>query len=268
MSKTNQAFPRPLAVITGASAGIGKVFAQQLAERGFDLLLVARDAGRLTALADELALQYGVAAEAWPADLSRDEGMRKLAEALARSDRLMVLVNNAGFGTKGLLATRPVGEQATMLELHVMAPMLLTRAALPGMLARREGVIITVSSVASFMTNRGSVNYCATKAYQRVLMESLALELEGTGVRAQALCPGFVHTEFHDRAQMKKTAIPGIPWLDAGYVVRESLAAAFGDGPVVVIPKFSYRFVTWLFQVTPRSIRQAFQRRYGRARVE
>ena len=267
MSQTNQAFPRPLAVVTGASAGMGKVFAQQLAERGFDLLLVARDAERLGALADQLALEYGVSADAWPADLSRDEGMRGLAELLAKSDRLMVLVNNAGFGTKGLLADRPVSEQATMLELHVMAPMLLTRAVLPGMISRREGVVITVASVASFMTSKGSVNYCATKAYQRVMMESLALELEGTGVRAQALCPGFVHTEFHQRGEMNTSWIPNFLWLDAPRVVRESLDAAFGNGPTVVVPAFQYRFIVGLFRFTPGFIRRAFQRRYGRSRT-
>ncbi len=267
MSQTNQAFPRPLAIVTGASAGMGKAFAQQLAERGFDLLLVARDAERLGAVADELSLQYGVSAEAWPADLSRDDGMRKLAEAIAKDERVMVLVNNAGFGTKGLFATRPVGEQATMLELHVMAPMLLTRAVLPGMIARREGVVINVASVASFMTSKGSVNYCATKAYQRVMMESLALELEGTGVRAQALCPGFVHTEFHQRGEMNTSWIPNFLWLDAPRVVRDSLDAAFGNGPTVVIPAFRYRFIVWLFRYTPGFIRRAFQRRYAKSRT-
>jgi short-subunit dehydrogenase len=266
--ETNPEFLRPLAVVTGASAGLGKAFAHQLAERGFDLLLVARDAERLRSVADELALQFAITATPWPADLSRDDGMRTLAERLAKEDRLMVLVNNAGFGTKGLFATRPVAEQATMLELHVMAPMILTRAALPGMIARREGVVINVASVASFMTSRGSVNYCATKAYERVMMESLALELEGTGVRVQALFPGFVHTEFHDRAKVKKDSIPSSLWLTADYVVRESLDAAIGDGPFVLVPALRYKLIVWLFRYTPDFIRQIFQRRYARSRTE
>ncbi len=260
-------FPRPLAVITGASAGLGKIFARQLAERGFDLLLVARDAGRLRALADELTLQYAISAEPWPADLSRDDGMRTLAEYLSRNDRVMVLVNNAGFGTKGKLAVRPVSEQATMVELHVMAPMLLTRAVLPGMIARREGRIITVASVASFTASAGNVNYCATKAYQRVFMESLAMELEGTGVRVQALCPGFTHTEFHDRAEISKGTIPAFLWLDAERVVRESLDAAFGDGPVVVIPARRYRLIVAGLRLMPVWVRGLMQRRYGKARI-
>lgn len=260
-------FSRPLAVVTGASAGLGKIFAQQLAERGFDLLLVARDAERLRALADEVSLQYAVHADAYPADLSRDDGMRGLAERIAKDERVMVLVNNAGFGTKGKLATRPVSEQATMLELHVMAPMLLTRAVLPGMIARREGRIITVASVASFTAAPGNVNYCATKAYQRVMMEALALELEDTGVHVQALCPGFTHTEFHGRANIDKGTIPGFLWLDAKRVVRESLDAAFGDGPVVVIPTKRYRAIVTGLRYMPRWLRGILQKRYGKARV-
>ena len=268
MPETNQEFPRPLAVITGASAGIGKVFAKQLAERGFDLLLVARDAERLGALADELSLLHNITATPWPADLSRDEPMRKLAEHLSGIDRMIVLVNNAGFGTKGKMANRPVSEQATMLELHVMAPMVLTRAVLPRMIERREGIVITVASVASFTASPGNVNYCATKAYQRVLMEGLALELQGTGVRVQALCPGFTHTEFHDRMQIDKSkGIPSWVWMSAEFVVRDSLDNAFGDGPTVVIPAFKYKFAVFLLRHMPMWIRRRMQERYGRARV-
>lgn len=268
MTNTNQAFPRPLACVTGASAGLGREFALQLAQRGFDLLLVARDLDRLTALADELSLQHGITATAHQADLSRDEPMRALAEKLSKEERLMVLVNNAGFGTKGKLATRPVGEQATMLELHVMAPMLLTRAVVPKMIDRREGFVITVASVASFTASMGNVNYCATKAYQRVFMEGLAMELAGTGVKVQALCPGFTHTEFHDRMQIDKTkGIPSWAWLNADRVVRESLESAFGGGPTVVIPGTRYKAVVFALRHMPMWLRGRMQERYGRARV-
>ena len=259
---------RPLAVITGASAGIGKEFARQLAERGFDLLLVARDHDRLKTLGAELAAAHGIEAEAWPADLSRDDMMRTLAERLARDERVLLLVNNAGFGTKGKLATRPVAEQATMLELHVMAPMLLTRAVLPGMINRREGRIINVASVASFTASPGNVNYCATKAYERVFMEGLAMELQGTGVQVQALCPGFTHTEFHDRMQIDKSkGIPAWMWLNADRVVRESLDACFRDGPTVVIPGKRYKLIVAALRYMPMWVRRILQERYGRARV-
>ena len=268
MPTTKSDSTRPLAVITGASAGIGREFSRQLAERGFDLLLVARDAERLNALGAELSAEHGITADAWPADLSRDDAMRNLAEFLARNDRVMLLVNNAGFGTKGKFATRPVSEQATMLELHVMAPMLLTRAVLPGMIARREGRIITVASVASFTASPGNVNYCATKAYNRVFTEGLAMELTGTGVQAQVLCPGFTHTEFHARMQIDKSkGIPSWMWLNADRVVRESLDAAFGDGPVVVIPGKRYRAIVLALRYLPLWVRRLMQERYGRARI-
>lgn len=180
----------------------------------------------------------------------------------------MVLVNNAGFGTKGRLATRPVAEQATMLELHVMAPYLLTRAVLPGMIERREGIIINVASVASFTASQGNVNYCATKAYQRVFSEGLAIELAGTGVRVQALCPGFTHTEFHDRMQIDKTkGIPSWAWLTADRVVRESLDEAFRGGPTVVIPGKRYKLTVFALRHMPMWIRRRMQERYSRARI-
>jgi short-subunit dehydrogenase len=268
VTNTNQAFPRPLACVTGASAGLGREYSLQLAQRGFDLLLVARDLDRLQALADALSTAHGITATAYQCDLSRDEPMRALAEKLSKEERLMVLVNNAGFGTKGKLATRPVGEQATMLELHVMAPMLLTRAVIPRMIERREGFVITVASVASYTASMGNVNYCATKAYQRVFMEGLAMELLGTGVKVQALCPGFTHTEFHDRMKIDKTkGIPGWAWLTADRVVRESLESAFGDGPVVVIPGKRYKGLVLGLRYMPQWLRGMLQERYARARI-
>jgi hypothetical protein len=258
---------RPAAIVTGATAGIGKVFAQQLAAEGHDLVLVARDAARLQALCDELSLQYGINAEPIAADLSRDEGMRRVAERIAQIGSLVMLVNNAGFGTKGKLANRPVAEQATMLELHVMAPMLLTRAALPGMIARKRGRIINVASVASFVYGAGNVNYCATKAYLRVFSLALEEELRGTGVHVQALCPGFTHTEFHDRGGMDKKAIPGLLWLSADRVVRDSLAQAARGKKVVCIPSMRYKLLVFLVTVLPEWMLAAARAQYGKART-
>lgn len=267
MSTGPSSSSRPVALVTGASAGLGKVFARKLAEQGYDLVLVARDAARLRQVADELALQYGVNAEPLAADLARDEGMRRVAERIAQTDALTMLVNNAGFGTKGTLAARPVAEQATMLELHVMAPMLLTRVALPGMLARGRGTIINVASVASFAYSAGNVNYCATKAYLRVFSEGLQLELDGTGVRVQALCPGFTHTEFHDRGGIDKSSIPGWLWLDAERVVDDSLAQIARGGPVVCVPSTRYKMIVFLIKYLPEWIKRGTRRRYGKTRT-
>ena len=176
-------------------------------------------------------------------------------------------MNNAGFGTKGLLVSRPVAEQATMLELHVMAPMLLTRAALPGMLARGRGTIINVSSVASFAYSMGNVNYCATKAYLRVFSEGLAMEVAGKGVHVQALCPGFTYTEFHDRAGIDRKKMPDWLWLPAARVVDESLAQAARAGPTVCIPGLRYRAIVFLIRYLPEWIKGGARAKYGKART-
>lgn len=259
--------PRLVALVTGATAGIGRTFAQRLAASGHDVILVARDTVRLEALADELALQYGIEAEVVAADLSRDDGMRRVADRISNEPRLAVLVNSAGFGTKGRLVNRPVAEQATMLELHIVAPMLHTRAALPGMIERDRGWIINVSSVASFTYSMGNVNYCASKAYLRTFSEALALEVAGTGVRVQALCPGFTHTEFHDRAGIDKSAIPRLLWMPVARVVDESLAQIAAGGPVVCIPGRRYRLIVFLLRYVPGWLQRPMRARYGRSRT-
>ncbi len=267
MTDSNSPTQRPVAIITGATAGIGKVFAQRLAASGHDLLLIARDGVRLQQVADELSLQYGIDAEAMPADLARDEGMRALANRISQMDRVDFLVNNAGFGSKGKLVNRPVAEQATMLELHVMAPMLLTRVALPRMIERKSGTIINVSSVASFIYSAGNVNYCATKAYLRVFTEGLATELVGTGVTVQALCPGFTRTEFHDRAAIDMKSTPGFFWLEATRVVDDSLAQAARNGPTVCIPSMLYKTIVVLIRYLPRWLERAIRTPLMKSRI-
>jgi short-subunit dehydrogenase len=246
---------RPLGLITGATAGLGRVFAQRLAARGHDLILVARDAGRLEELARELAARQGVAIESFAADLSRDDDVTRLIGRLGETRGLALLVNNAGFGTRGPLASTPPEPQAAMLHLHVLAPMRLTQASLPGMLARRSGAIINVSSIASFVYAPGSVNYCASKAYLTVFTEGLAAELVGSGVRVQALCPGFTRTEFHQRMGLDVASVRRRgPWLSAEYVVDTSLAAIDRGGPVVCIPGLRYRLVVGLIRLLPRRL--------------
>lgn len=239
---------RPLAVVTGASAGLGKVFAQRLAASGHDLALVARDAGRLETLAAELSAAHGISAEAWPADLGRPEDVDRLVGRLRAHPRLAVLVNNAGFGTNGVLAKADPAGQELMLAVHVVATSRLSQAALPGMLARSRGTIINVSSVASFTATLGNVNYCATKAYVRVFSEALALECAGRGVTVQALCPGFTYTEFHDRVGMDRGRIPAWLWMGAERVIDESLAAARAGGPVVLVPGKRYKAIVFLLR--------------------
>jgi len=238
--------------VTGASAGIGREFCRQLAARGYDLIVVARDAARLDALAHELGSAHGVRVEVVPADLTRDADLDRVAHRAATDPPLAMLVNNAGFGTVGSLATASPEQQEAMLRLHVLAPMRLTRAALPGMLSRRRGAIINVSSVAGFIYSPGNVNYCASKAYLTTFTEGLALELAGTGVMAQALCPGFTHTEFHQRMGPDSRRRPRFMWLTAEAVVRASLRQMDRGGPVVCVPGRRYQVLVAIVGVLPR----------------
>jgi uncharacterized protein len=256
---------RGLAVVTGATAGIGREFAEQLAARGHDLLLTARDRARLAETAATIAAAHGVGAEAFPGDLSRDEDVTRLADRLGADPRLTLLVNNAGFGSRGRLAEAEVERQEAMVRLHVLAPMRLTRAALPGLLARRRGGIINVSSVAGFVYSAGNVNYCATKSYLTTFSEGLAAELHGSGVGVQALCPGWTRTEFHARITGPVERHPEFAWLSARDVVGYSLRCFERGGPVVCVPGLRWRLAVGLLRLLPRSlIGRVTRRQYQR----
>jgi short-subunit dehydrogenase len=252
-SSHGTALNRPLAVVTGASAGIGREFCSQLAARGFDLLVVARDASRLEALKRELEATGQIAVDVFPADLTLDDDISRLVGVIAGLPQIQLLVNNAGFGTQGTLADASPARQEAMLRLHTLAPMRLTQATLPILLRQRSGAIVNVSSVASFLYSAGNVNYCATKAYLTTFSEGLAGELTGTGIRVQALCPGFTHSEFHKRMAADMAGLPSWMWLSAGYVVEASLRNLRRKGPVVCIPGIRYKLMVFLLRNMPRA---------------
>jgi short-subunit dehydrogenase len=202
---------RPVALITGASSGIGAAYARKLAHFGFDLILVARRGERLESLARELPGEISVV----PADLTTDAGLELAESAIRKCERLAILVNNAGFGTLGRFWQTDLAGQETMHRLHITATLRLTRAALEGMTARGRGSIINVSSVAAFAPSEGGVSYCATKAWMNRFTEGLAIELKAAGspVHVQAVCPGFTVTEFHDVLGIDRRKIPSWLWM-------------------------------------------------------
>ncbi len=253
--------PRPVALITGPTSGIGAGYARRYARDGYDLVLVARDVDRLTDLAGELESQAG-SIEVLPADLTDPDGRQKVAERLGAGVR--VLVNNAGFGTKGdFWATDPAVLQA-QLDTNVTAVMHLTRAALPPMLDAGAGTVVNVASVAGLVPGRGST-YSASKAWVISFSEGLAVSLQGTGVGVHAVCPGYVHTEFHARAGIDMTKLPSFMWLDVDDVVSQSLADV-AAGKVISIPGMQYKALVAAGQLMPRGLMRAVVKRVGGGR--
>lgn len=236
------------ALVTGATSGIGNAFARRLAADGHGLVLVARDTDRLEWLATLLRDRHGVEVEVLAADLSDREQLERVAVRLRDEARPVdVLVSNAGFGVgKPFLATH-LSEEERMLDVMVRAVLVLTRAAAPGMVARGRGNIITVSSVAGFFPGG---TYAAAKAWATTFTASLAGELAGTGVTATALCPGYVRTEFHRRATMDVSDLPGWAWLDADRVVADCLSDV-RRGRAVSVPSLRYKSAVFFLRHIP-----------------
>ena len=253
--------PRPVALITGPTSGIGAGYARRYASDGYDLVLVARDVDRLTQLAGELKGEAG-SIEMLPADLADRAGRDKVAERLAAGVR--VLVNNAGFGTSGeFWATDPELLQA-QLDVNVTAVMHLTRAALPAMLDAGTGTVINIASVAGMVPGRGST-YSASKAWVISFSEGLAVGLQGTGVGVHAVCPGYVHTEFHARAGLDMAKLPSFLWLEVDDVVSQSLADIAG-GKVISIPGPQHKAIVTAGRMMPRGLMRAVTARVGGGR--
>lgn len=233
----DSATPRRLALVTGASAGIGEAFAELLAERGFDLALTARRADRLEALAARLSQAHGVEAFAIAADLSEPEAPERAMQAVAaRGRQVAALVNNAGYGLPRRFAATPWRDQARFIEVLVSAPLHLSRLVLPGMLEQRWGRIVNVASLAAFAAEPPGSTYPAAKRFLVSASRAMWLELRGSGVHVTASCPGFTWTEFHDVLGVRETmdSLPRFMWQSARAVVEESWRAVERNRPVVV----------------------------------
>lgn len=251
------------ALVTGATAGLGAEFARQLAARGNDLILVARDADRLAASASELSAEHGVNVEILPADLGDREATQRVAERLASlTEPVDVLVNNAGFGTTTSLIDPDTSEHERALDVMCRAVLILAGAAGRAMKHRGNGRIINVASLSAWLT---SGDYSAVKAYVLAYSQGLANELHGTGVTVTALCPGWVKTEFHERADIKTQSIPEIVWVDADRCVSECLGDA-DAGKAVSIPTLLWKAASVGLDATPRGVRRLISRALAHSR--
>jgi len=255
-----------LALVTGGTAGIGAAFARALATEGYDLVLVARDGQRLGEFADELKSRHGVQVTPLVADLTTPDGCALVEQRLADPDRPVdLLVNNAGISLNRALLNSSIGDLERMQALNIQAVLRLTRAALPGMVARRKGDIVNVSSVAGFLTRPGST-YPASKAWVTNFSESTALAVRRHGVRVLALCPGYTRTEFHARAGIDAGKIPGWLWLSADAVVRDGLRD-LRRGRYVSVPDWRYKVSVAALRYTPPGLLR-WVRGLGRRRAE
>lgn len=236
------------AVVTGASSGIGEVFARRLAATNHDLVLVARRVDPMRDLADQLQ-QHGINAELVPVDLADDQQVNRLVEQLQDYPNLSHLINNAGFGYMGDFADLPLEKHLRMLDVHVTSLVRLTYAVLPGMLQRNEGNVVNVSSLAAWTVGPGQAMYNSTKAFVKSFTEALHAEVEDTNVRVQALCPGITRTGFHDTdefANFNKSDMPNL-WMSADEVVDASIAA-LERNRAVCVPGFKNQVLTSLFR--------------------
>ncbi|MBQ1090141.1 SDR family oxidoreductase [Streptomyces sp. B93] len=249
------------ALITGSTAGIGAAFARRLAADGHNLVLVARDTKRLREQATELHDRHGIEAEVVTADLSTDKGIETVADRLGdRRNPVDLLINNAGFGNKGRFLDVSMADELTMLKVHCEAVLRLTSAAVEGMRERGRGGVVNVASMAAFVP-RGT--YGASKAWVVQFTQGVARDLGDSGVRLMALCPGFVRTEFHERAGMGTDNIPGWMWLDADKLVAAALAD-LARGKTVSIPDARYKTLAGVVKVVPRGLLGGITSKTGR----
>ncbi|MGO9557737.1 MAG: SDR family NAD(P)-dependent oxidoreductase [Acidimicrobiales bacterium] len=247
---------RRRALVTGASVGIGKAFAEELARRGNDLVLVARNTEQLEELAQALERRHGISAEVLAADLSSPADIARVVARFSEGSQIDVLINNAGRGAHEPFATSPLSDHLAQIDLNVRALVELCSAALSVMVPRGSGAVLNVASVAAFQPVPHEAVYGATKAFVLSLTEALHVELKGTGVKVTALCPGFTRSEFQKRAGIASGGMPDFMWQEASEVAVAGLNA-LEAGKAVCVPGAHNKVLAGVTKLTPRSVLRA-----------
>jgi short-subunit dehydrogenase len=243
------------ALITGATSGIGKAFAERFAAMGYDLILTGRRRQIITEIARKLKKTYRIQVTVIIAELTHEKGISSVITAIQKADRLSVLVNNAGYGVEGLFKNLTVTEHLDMMSVHMNAPMRFIHAALPRMLEQKNGIIINVASLGAFAPAPINGIYGGTKSFLVVLTESLHMEVRRHGVRVQALCPGFTHTDFHRKMGVEEelNRNKAVVWMTPKQVTVISMKC-LEKGKVVCIPGFNNKILYALTRLTPRRL--------------
>jgi short-subunit dehydrogenase len=239
-----------LALVTGASGGIGLEFAKLLAQAGYDLALVARSQGKLEALASELREQFGINVQVVVLDLARPNAAREVIAQLPQCD---VLINNAGFANNGKFAQMAEEQMLEEIQLDVATLTQLTRLYLPGMIERKDGKILNVASTAGFLPGPNMAVYYACKAYVISFSEAIAEEVRGTGVTVSVLCPGATVTGFQERANLGNTILFRLPMAKAADVAKAGIDGMM-RGKAVIVPGITNKFVAIAPKITPRRL--------------
>ncbi len=244
----------PLALVTGASSGIGRAIAVRLAAEGSDLVVVARRRDRLDALAEELRAAHGVKVDVLVADVTDPAQLAVVEDRLRNgTPPVDLLVNNAGRGGQGPFAERSIDDQEDQIRLNVLAPVRLTHAALAPMLARGGGGVLNVSSIAGLQPMPNVATYSATKAYLSNFTHAVHEEVRRHGVTVTNLLPGFTRTEFHETANISRSVVPALAWMKADSVARAGLEAV-ARGRAQCVPGLGYRILTAISALTPWSV--------------
>jgi short-subunit dehydrogenase len=254
------------ALVTGASSGIGAIYAERLAARGFDLLLVARDKERLENTATQLRDAHGIQVEVLKADLTQKDDVLKLEQRLRSDSSISLLVNNAGVAADGLLANADMDQLERLIQLNVTTVTRLASAAAASFAKAGRGTIINIASVVALFPERFNATYSASKAYVLSLTQSLHAELDGTGVKIQAVLPGVTRTEIWERSGIDASGIPAEMVMEAGEMVDAALAG-LDQGELITIPSLPdagewQAFVAARHVMAPNLSRSAAASRY------
>jgi uncharacterized protein len=251
---------KPLAVITGATSGIGKAYAERLAASGYNLVITGRRKQIIDTVADRLRTAHGTDVQVVIADLSVIQDLNNLVSLVQSLDSIDILINNAGFGHKNAFIDETPDNIKQMIDVHASATVLLTHTALPKMIAAKKGAIIIVSSLAGFLPLPGSEIYSATKSFLNQFCLSLSMSVRQHGITVQALCPGYTRTDFHEKLDLDPATLQNagpVRWMSSVAVVRESLTGLKNRNRVILVPGFWNKVLHLMTRMMPWPVYRA-----------